>query len=166
MLSKSIPLLRRLTSIRPSALHLLILGHARAQLDIHPRRRRKSKTLGHLYQIKLVHIKDTTQRVTGVGMQIRSVAVFGRLVKVVVFANELFQLRLDIEDLGSRELEFDDGNARGFEVRKEAYFGRLQEHERTAFGVGAAGGAADAVDVVARVIWGVELDDPVHGGDL
>lgn len=166
LIPEPVALLLRLASIRPPALHLLILGHARAQLDIHAGRCRKPETLGHLDQIQLVHIKNTAQTVAGVRVQIRSVAILGGLVEVVVLADELLELGLDVEDFGGGELELDDGHARCLEVGEEAYFGGLQEHEGATLGVGAAGGSADAVDVVAGVIWGIELHDPVYCGNL
>jgi hypothetical protein len=51
-------------------------------------------------------------------------------------------------------------------VREEPDLARLEKEERAAFVVGPARGAADAVDVVARVVGRVELDDPVDVGDL
>jgi hypothetical protein len=51
-------------------------------------------------------------------------------------------------------------------VSEETDFGRLEEHERTTLAVGATGGTTNAVDVVARIIWGVELHDPVYVRDL
>lgn len=98
-------------------------------------------------------------------MQIRPVTLLGALVEVVVLRDELLELRLHVDDLFGGELELDDGHTGRFEVREEADLVGLQEHEGAAFAVG-AGCAADAVDVVAGVVGGVELDDPVDGWDL
>jgi hypothetical protein len=104
--------------------------------------------------------------VAGIRVKIRPIALLGTLVKVVVLANELLQPGLDVEDLLGREVELDDGNPSGLEVGEEADFARLEEHEGAAFGVAAACCTTDAVDVVARVIWWVELDNPVDCRDL
>ena len=88
------------------------------------------------------------------------------LVEIVVLPNELLQLRLNIDDLRARELELHHGHPRLLEVLQEADLGRLEEHQTAALAVGTTGRSADTVNVVARVIWGVELDDPVDGGDL
>lgn len=49
---------------------------------------------------------------------------------------------------------------------EEAHFGGLQEHQTATLAFFATCGTTDAVNVVTGVIWGVELDDPVDGGDL
>lgn len=166
MLTEPIPLLWWLTAIWPPALYLLVLVHTSAQLNVNPRRRREAKALGHLDQIQLANIKHTPQAVRRIGVQIGPVAFLCGLVEVVVLANELLELRLNVEDLGGGELEFHYGHAGCLEVGQEANLGRLQEHERSALAVGATGGTTDAVNVVAGVIRRVELDNPVYGGDL
>lgn len=88
------------------------------------------------------------------------------LVEIVVLPNELLQLRLNIDDLRARELELHHGHTRLLEVLQEADLGRLEEHQAAALAVCTTGRSADTVNIVARVIWGVELDDPVDGGDL
>lgn len=107
-------------------------------------------------------IKDRPQAVAGIRVEVRPVSLLGGLVEVVVFADQLLKLALHVEDLLGREVELDDGDAGRLEVREKADFAGLEEHEGAAFGVAAAGGSADAVDVVAGVIWGVKLDDPVY----
>lgn len=166
MLAESIPLLWWLTAIRPPSLHLLVLIHTSAQLNINPRRRRETKALGHLDQIKLADIEYTAQAVRRIRVQIGPITVLCGLVEVVILANELLELRLDVENFGGGKLKLHDGHAGCLEVGQEANLGRLQEHERAALAVGATGGTTDAVDVIAGVIRRVELDDPVHGGDL
>lgn len=88
------------------------------------------------------------------------------LVKIVVLSNELLKLRLDVHNLRRGEVELDDRNARFLEVLEEAHFGGLQEQETAALAFFATRGTADTVNVVTGVIWRVELDDPVDGGDL
>lgn len=94
------------------------------------------------------------------------VAILSTLVKVVVLADELLQLALNVDDLVGGELELHDGNAGILEILEEADFVGEEEHERAALCVGATGGTTDSVDVVAGVIRGIELDDPVDGGNL
>lgn len=69
--------LMRLTPIRSSALLLLVPAHASAQRDVHPRRCRESKGLGHLDQIQLVHVEDASQTVRGVRLEVAAVALLG-----------------------------------------------------------------------------------------
>lgn len=99
-------------------------------------------------------------------LQIALIGVLCAIMEVVVLCYEFLELRLHVDELVGGEFEFGDGHARVFEVFEEAELGGLEEEEGTAFGVGAASGTADAVDVVAGVVWGVELEDPVDGGDL
>ena len=88
------------------------------------------------------------------------------LVEVVVLPDELLELRLHVDDLLGREVELDHRHPGLLEVLEEADLGRLQEQETPSFAVGATCRPADAVDVVARVVRRVELDDPVDGRDL
>lgn len=78
--------LPRLTPIRPPPLHSTGL-HTRTQINIHPRRDRKAKTLRHFLQIQLVDIEHRPQRVRGVGLQIGAVAVFGGLWSTCLLAS-------------------------------------------------------------------------------
>ncbi|TKW56812.1 hypothetical protein CTA1_6381 [Colletotrichum tanaceti] len=159
-------LLPRLAAVRPPALRLLVAAHARADRDVDPWRRREAEALGHLGQVQLVDVEDGAQRVAGVRVQVAAVAVLGALVEVVVLVDELLQQRLDVGDLVGREVELHHRHARLLEVRQEPDLARLQEHEGSALAVGSARRPADAVDVVARVIGRVDLDDPVYCGDL
>lgn len=88
------------------------------------------------------------------------------LVEVVVLSDELLQLRLNVDNLRTRELKLHHGHASLLEVLQEANLGRLQEHQTAALAIGTTGGTTDTMDVVTRVIWGIELDDPVDGGNL
>lgn len=64
-----------LTAITSPAPLLLVSLHTGTQLNVHPRWRGKAETLGHLDQIEFVHIKDGTETVRGVSLQIRPVAI-------------------------------------------------------------------------------------------
>lgn len=99
-------------------------------------------------------------------MEIRPVTVLGALVEVVVAANELLQLRLHVEDLILGEIVLDDGDLGSLEMGQETKLAGLQEEERPTLGVVATGCTADTVNVVARIIRRVELDDPVNSGDI
>jgi hypothetical protein len=60
--------------------------------------------------------------VTGVGVEVGLERVLGALLQVVVLADELLELGLDVDDLLSWELEFDDGDTSSLEVGQEADF--------------------------------------------
>lgn len=63
----------------------------------------------------------------GVGVEIGLEGVLGALLQVVVLANELLELGLDVDDLLARELELDDGDTSRLEVRQEADFVGLSD---------------------------------------
>ena len=128
--------------------------------------RDKRTYLGNLDQVKLMDIKHGPQAVRSVGVEIRPVTVLGALVKVVVLADQLLQLALDVEDLALGEVVFDHGDLGGLEMGEEAQLVGLEEQERATLGVVATRGTADAVDVVAGIIRRIELDDPVDGGNV
>lgn len=76
---KSVTALPGLTSIRPPPTLLLVSLHTRSELDIDSRWRGKPETFGYFDQIELVDVKDRPEAVTGVCLQIGSIAVFGGL---------------------------------------------------------------------------------------
>lgn len=90
------PPLLRLAAVRPPSLNLLVAAQARPQTNVDSRRRAEPEALGYLDQIQLVHVKHGPQRVRRICLQIRSVAVLGRFVEVVVFGDERFELGLDV----------------------------------------------------------------------
>lgn len=72
------PAVLGLASITPPALFLVPLAvHARAELDVDARRRRKPEALGHFDQVELVHVKDRSEPVARICLQVGAVAVFG-----------------------------------------------------------------------------------------
>jgi hypothetical protein len=73
-------------------------------------------------------------------------------------------LRLNVDNFG--EVIFYDGDTGGLEVRQEANLVGLKDQKRSALGVAASGSSTDTVNVVAGVIRGVELDNPVNGRNL
>ena len=101
-----------------------------------------------------------------VRLQVAAIAVLGRLVEVVVLPDQLLELGLHVQDFLGGEVEFHKRHARLFEVREKADFGGLEEEQGFAGSGGATRGTPHAVDVVAWVVGGVVLDDPVDGGDV
>ena len=88
------------------------------------------------------------------------------LVQIVVLANELLQLRLNIDNLRCWKFELDHGHTCFLQVFQEPNLGGLQEHQAAALAVGSTGRSSDTVDVIAGIIRRVELDDPIDGRDL
>lgn len=88
------------------------------------------------------------------------------LVQIVVLTDQLLQLRLHVDNPLGREFKLDDGHPGLLEVLEETHLGRLQEQQTTSLAVGTSRRTTDAVDVVARIIGRIVLDDPVHRGDL
>lgn len=91
---------------------------------------------------------------------------YAYLIEVVVRGNQLFELTLDIDNLGGWELELDHGHTSLLEVLEEANLGWLQEHQTAALTVGATSSSSDTVDVITGVIWGIKLNDPVDSRNL
>lgn len=67
-----------LAAIVPPSLLLLFLVSAEtgAELDINARRRRESESLGHLDKVQLVDIKDRSEGVGRICLEVSSVPVF------------------------------------------------------------------------------------------
>jgi hypothetical protein len=125
-------------------------------------RREEASYLGHLHHVQLLNIKHAAQTVGSICVKVRSVAILGTLVEIVVAPNELLQLGLHVEDLVLGEIVLDDGDLGGFEVSQETKLTRLQEQQRPSLGVVAPSSPTDAVDVITRVIGRVKLDNPVN----
>jgi hypothetical protein len=99
-------------------------------------------------------------------LEIRSVAILGALVEVVVLGNQLLELRLHVDNLLGRKFKLDYGHTGGLEMGEKPYFGRLEEHQRAAFAIRATRCSPDAVDIISRIIRGVELKNPINIWDL
>ena len=74
-------------------------------------------------------------------------------------------LILHIEDFVARKRIFVEGYLGQFEEPEKAELARQQEQERFARFAGPSC-PSDSVDVVSRIVRWVELDDPVHLGDV
>lgn len=155
-----------LAAVRPAALLLLVSAHTGAESDINTRRLCETEALGDLGKIQFVDVKDAAQRVRSVGVHVAAVTVLGALVQVVVLADELLELRLNVDNLLGGEVELGDGNTSGLEMRQEAELVGLKEHKGSTLVVAASSGSTDTVNVVARVIRRVELDNPVNRRNL
>lgn len=94
------------------------------------------------------------------------VCLLGGLVKVVVLRNELLQLRLNVSDLRPRELVLVERDLGGLQVAQKAQFLRAQNQQRVPGAGVTTSGTTDAVDVLARLIRRVVLNDPVHLRDI
>ena len=96
--------------------------------------------------------------------QVTAESLLRRAIKVVVGRDQLLELRLDVDEF--REVVLDERDASGGEVLNEANLAGVQDEEGLSLAVGATSGTADTVDVVAGLIRGIELDNPVYGWDL
>lgn len=74
-------------------------------------------------------------------------------------------LRLHIRDLVRREAEFIQRHFCLFQESQEPQLARKEEHQALPH-LARTRRPAHSVDIIARVIWGVVLDDPVHAGDV
>ena len=63
---------------------LLVPTHAGAEGDVNTRWYCEAKAFGDLGQIQLIDIKNTAQRVRGVGVKVAAVTILGTLVQIVV----------------------------------------------------------------------------------
>ena len=100
-----------LATIRSPSLGLLIPTHTGSQCQVHSRRCSKPKALGHLHQIQLMDIKDSSQTVARISLQITPVPILRTLIQIVILRNERLKLGLNIYDLFGWKVEFDDRNA-------------------------------------------------------
>jgi len=113
-----------------------------------------------------VHVEDGPQAVRRVRVQVRPVSVLRRCLEVVVLADQALEVALDVQDLVGRQFEFHQRHAGFLEQLQETDLGREQEQERPSLAVRPACRTTDAVDVITRVVRGVELDHPIHLGDV
>lgn len=85
--------------------------------------------------------------------------------EIVVLRYQLLQLALDVDYLIGWELELGDGHSSLFQVAQESSLTRLEEHQTAALGIGTRR-TTYTVDVVARVIRRIELDNPIDGRNI
>lgn len=163
--SPSVGSLPGLATIRPPALDSFS-AHGSSKRDVYSGRRGEAKALANLCKIQLVYVVDGSQAVARVCVEIRFECVLGTLLQVVVLANELLELRLDVDNLLGGEVKLHDGDAGRLEVRQEADFVGLEEEQTAASLAGATGGSADTVNVVAGVVRRVKLDNKVDSRNL
>ena len=113
-----------------------------------------------------MHVVHVLERVRVVREYVRAVGVSRALVQVVVLLHQLLQLALHVGDFLVRELVLVQRHLGALEVFQKRELLGDEEQQRAPAPVRAARGPPDAVDVLARVVGGVELDDPVHRGDI
>lgn len=101
-----------------------------------------------------------------IGVQVGLEGLLGALLEIVVFADELLQLGLHIGNLLGGELKLNDRHAGCLQMRQEADFIGLKEQQTAALGVGATSSSAHSVDIIARVVRRIELNDEVDSRNL
>ncbi len=97
----------------------------------------------------------------GVSLKEGPVAVLSRAVEVVVALDELAELLLNVSQLGFGKLVLVRLDLCLLQITQKAELVLKEKQEGAALTFSTAGGPADPVDVVLRVIWRVVLDDPV-----
>mmetsp|Transcript_19410 Transcript_19410/g.55435 ORF Transcript_19410/g.55435 Transcript_19410/m.55435 type:complete len:231 (-) Transcript_19410:943-1635(-) len=132
----------------------------------HGRRNAQAKGASNGCEVELVDVVHVLVRVARVRHEVAAVGVLGALVQVIVGAHELFHLLLHVGHLVRRELVLVHGDLGLAQVLQELEFARKQEQQRAPASRGATRGTAHTVDVLLRIIRRVELDDPVHVGDV
>ena len=111
-------------------------------------------------------VEHGTQAVTRVRVEVAPIPLLGALVKVVVLRDQLLELGLSIEDLLRWELVLDHGHTRLLKVPQKRGLVRLQEKQAASLALRATRRSANTMNAVARIIRGIELDDPVNRGNL
>jgi hypothetical protein len=132
------------------SIHVL-LSLLLAKRHVHSRGCRKAKGLADRLKVELVHIKDISLRMTGIGQQVAAIGISGGPVQVVVGLDQTLQLRLNVGDLVGREFVFVESHLGGFQIlEKTSFFGCQQEQGSTGSG-GSASGSTHAVAAVYRI---------------
>jgi hypothetical protein len=174
----------------PLLLLLFVATQTSSQLDVNAWWGGEAEAFGNLDEIELVYVEYRAKGMRGIRLEVGAVTFLGgldwshvstlffyfswrhglksktHLVQIVVLANKLLELRLNVDDLVRREFELDYGHACFLQMLQESDFGRLQEHQTATLGIGTTSGTTDTVNVVSRVIWRVKLNNPVHSGNL
>ena len=134
--------------------------------DVDVRRGHEPVALAHRAEVERGHVEDLLERVALVGADVGLEGLLGAQVEEVVLGDQLLELGLDVADLGPGELELVERDVGLLEVAEEAELLGPEDEEGVALAALAAGGAADAVDVLLGVVGGVVLHDPVDVGDV
>lgn len=101
-----------------------------------------------------------------IGVQVGLECLLGALLEIVILPNKLLELGLHVGNLLGRELKLNDWHAGILQVRQKADFVGLQEQQTAALGIGTTSSTAHSVDVIARVIWRVKLNNEIDSGNL
>eukprot|EP00754_Rhynchopus_humris_P036648 Rhum_TRINITY_DN18739_c0_g1::Rhum_TRINITY_DN18739_c0_g1_i1::g.168338::m.168338 len=164
----AVKVLRLLLAVEAGAVRLppLRLAAALNQVEVDGRSLPQADGSRHLRKVELRHVEHFLHAVRSVRQQVRPVGFPGRLVQVVRLLDQLLKLQLDLlRQLLRLEVVLVARHLVLLQVLQEAQLLRQQEDERVAAGAG-TGRASHAVDVRPRIIRRVELNDPVHVGDV
>ncbi len=87
-------------------LQFVLAGAATLHLhcEVHARWCAQAERSCDSLQVELIHIEDVSLLMARVGLQVRSVAILGRTVQVVVLVDQLHELLLDVSKLLCGEL--------------------------------------------------------------
>jgi hypothetical protein len=75
-------------------------------------------------------------------------------------------LSLNVSDLALRELVLVERHFVLSQILQETELRGQQEQQGTTLAANTTGSTTYAVNVLARVIWGIVLNDPIHCGDV
>ena len=100
----------------------------------------------------------------GICSEVTSEPFFGGAVQVVIGRDQLLQLSLDINELWNVILH--KRNSRIRQILHETHFRRMQDEDRLPFPIGPSCRAANAMDIVTRLVGRIKLNNPVNSGYL
>ncbi len=126
----------------------------------------KAKCTGHAGEVETGQVEGALHMVGGVGEEVGTVGLLGRLAKVVVLRDKALELGSDVGELAGDELKLSEGEALLAEVGEEGSLRGQQKKQSASCLVITSGCATYAVDVVLGVVGWVELEDPVDVGEV
>lgn len=130
-----------LTSVRSPSVPFLIAAHTGSQGNVYSWRCLETEAFGDFDEIKPVNIEDGPQAVGSIRLQIGAVSVFRRLrcyrvsssvsktesnrfshlIEVIVLSDQLFQLRLNVEDPFGWKFKLHQRNSGFLKMFQKAY---------------------------------------------
>lgn len=124
----------------------------------------ESEALTDADEVETMDTVDVLQGVSSVALQVGFVGIVGRAVEVIVLLEKFLQLGLDVGQFG--EFVLVERDLVLTEVFEEAELRGKQEEQGTTGGAETTRGTSNAVDVLARIIRGIELNNPINLGDI
>mmetsp|Transcript_13634 Transcript_13634/g.27921 ORF Transcript_13634/g.27921 Transcript_13634/m.27921 type:complete len:229 (+) Transcript_13634:2210-2896(+) len=109
-------------------------------------------------------VENIFELVGGICLNVRTITVLGRLIKVVVLLDETLQLCLHVRNLVLRKLVLVQRDFSKLEVLEETQFRREEEKQCTPLSADSACRPPYAVNVFLGLIWRVILYNPVYFG--